>query len=125
MIKPFYFTNFREYRCSDFFSDTWNRLDYLIFFDIFSESKDIWWIESDGSNVEEVIADIKQSFLNDGLKWFKEYQDINTAFTEIENGHDSYNKFFKASYFAEHLNEKDKLLRYTQLMEQERKRIGF
>lgn len=89
------------------------------------ERKDIWWIESDGSNVEEVIADIKQSFLNDGLKWFKEYQDINTAFTEIENGHDSYNKFFKASYFAEHLNDKDKLLRYTQLMEQERKRIGF
>ncbi|MEE6452635.1 DUF4304 domain-containing protein [Gottfriedia acidiceleris] len=89
------------------------------------ERKDIWWIETDGLNVEEVIVDIKQSFLKNGLEWLRELTNVNTAFTEIEKGHDSYNKFYKARYFAEHLNEKEKLQMYTQLMEQERKRIGL
>ncbi|WP_019412927.1 hypothetical protein [Paenisporosarcina sp. TG20] len=87
------------------------------------ERKDIWWIEPDGSNIEEVIIDIKQSFLIDGLEWLKENTDLQTAFNEVEREHNSLNKFYKARYFAKHLNDKEKHNKYKYLLEQEQKRI--
>lgn len=88
-----------------------------------ADRKDIWWIETDGSNIEEVISDIKHSFLNSGLDWFCKYTDLETAFNEIEKEHDSYNKFYKAKYFAKHLKDYAKFNEYSQLFEQEQKGI--
>ncbi|MGN1402601.1 MAG: DUF4304 domain-containing protein [Bacillus sp. (in: firmicutes)] len=31
--------------------------------------KDIWWVEKDGSNIEEVVIDIEQSFQSYGMEW--------------------------------------------------------
>ncbi|NHM33577.1 hypothetical protein [Neobacillus terrae] len=78
---------------------------YTVSLDNPAEKKrnDIWWIDPDGSNIEEVINNIKQSFLSDGLVWFLKNTDLKTAFKEIESEHDSFNKFYKARYFAEHL----------------------
>lgn len=103
-------------------------LDQFIYTDLLdnpAEKKrnDIWWVELDGSNIEEVINDIKQSFLNDGLVWFLKNSDLKTAFKEIESEHDSFNKFYKARYFAEQLNEDLKFEKYSHLLEQEQKRI--
>jgi hypothetical protein len=84
---------------------------------------DIWWVEPDGSNIGEDINDIKQSFLRDGLVWFLKNSDLKTAFNEIESEHDSFNKFYKSRYFAEHLNEDLKFEKYSHLLEQEQKRI--
>lgn len=84
---------------------------------------DIWWIEPDGANIEEVLNEIKQSFLSVGLVWLIKYTDLVTAFKEIESEHDSFNKFYKARYFAEHLNDNLKFKEYCHLLEKERKRI--
>lgn len=77
--------------------------------------KDLWWIEPDGSNVEKVVEDIKQSFLNEGYDWLKENTKIESAFIEIEKERDSWNKFYNAKYFAKHLNEQSKFKLYTHL----------
>jgi hypothetical protein len=87
------------------------------------ERNDIWWIEPNGSNIEEVIADVKESFLIDGLEWLRKNTDLETAFSEIEKEHDSFNKFYKARYFAEHLNDNAKFMEYNRLLDQEQKRI--
>jgi hypothetical protein len=33
---------------------------------------DIWWIEPDGSNTEEVVANIRQQLLEQGLSWYRQ-----------------------------------------------------
>ncbi len=88
------------------------------------ERNDIWWIEPDGSNLIEVINDVKTSFLNDGLKWLRNNTDLETAFSAIENEEDSFNKFYKARYFAKHLNDLGKFMKYNHLLKQEQKRIN-
>ena len=89
------------------------------------ERKDIWWVEPDGSNIEEVITDIKNSFSRDGLEWFRTYTNLKAAFNEIENQHNSLQKFYKAKYFAEYLKDSEKINIYTQLFDMEQKRINM
>ncbi|WP_341201449.1 DUF4304 domain-containing protein [Planomicrobium okeanokoites] len=85
--------------------------------------KDLWWIEPDGSNVEEVIENVKQSFLTDGINWFRKNTDIEQAFMEIEKEHDCLEKYYKAKFFAAHLNLESKFKEYDQLFRQEQKRV--
>ncbi|OXS76330.1 hypothetical protein B1B04_04970 [Lysinibacillus sp. KCTC 33748] len=54
----------------------------------------------------------------------KKKTDLKTAFLEIEKENNSFKKFYKAKYFAEHLNDNAKLNEYNLLLEQEQKRIG-
>lgn len=61
--------------------------------------------------------------MNKGYGWLKENTEIERAFVEIEKERDSWNKFYKAKYFAKHLNDHSKLKRYTHLFEQEQERI--
>lgn len=89
------------------------------------DRKDIWWIETNGSNIDEVINDIKRSLLISGLDWFRKYTDLETAFNKIENEHNSFNKLYKAKHFAKHLNDNAKFNEYSQLLEQEQKRIDY
>ena len=87
------------------------------------DRNDIWWIQPDGSNIEEVINNIKQDFLINGLGWLIKNTDLKTAFYEIEKESNSFNKFYNARYFAEHLNDNAKFNEYNLLLEQEQKRI--
>jgi len=85
---------------------------------------DIWWVEPDGSNVDEVIKDIGKSFVEKGLNWYINNTDLETAFINIENQlNDGYDKYYKAKYFAEFLKHEEKLNMYNYLFEQEKKRI--
>ncbi len=84
---------------------------------------DIWWVEPDGSNIDEVIKDIGKSFVEDGLNWYINNTDLETAFANIENQHNGYNKYYKAKYFAEYLKHKAKLDMYNHLFEQEKKLV--
>ena len=87
---------------------------------------DIWWVEPDGSNVDEVIKDIGKSFIEKGLNWYINNTDLEIAFTKIENqlndGYDisGYDKYYKAKYFAEFLKHEDKLNLYNHLLKQEK-----
>jgi hypothetical protein len=47
--------------------------------------KDVWWVEPDSSNIEEVINDIKLSFLKNGLKWFNDFTNLEYAFKCIDH----------------------------------------
>lgn len=84
---------------------------------------DMWWVEPDGSNIEEVMDDIGKSFTEDGLNWYINNTDLETAFTNIENENNGYNKYYKAKYFSEYLKRKEKLDIYNHLFEQEKKRM--
>lgn len=33
--------------------------------------KDIWWVKPDGSNLDEVVNDIKDGYIKDGSRWFR------------------------------------------------------
>lgn len=88
------------------------------------ERNDIWWVETDGSNIEEVLTDINKSFLDDGLPWIKKFTNLDVAFEEIEKEVDSYNKFYKAKFFAKHLNKMNQYEEYFHLFEKELIRLG-
>ena len=57
----------------------------------YSEKKrrDIWWIQPDGSNISEVINDIKNRYLDYAVKWFWEKSNKELTLQEAErlNGH--------------------------------------
>ena len=67
----------REYECNRRAELTcsYDQLKYTkckISIDIDRDRNDIWWIESDGSNIDEVINDINSQFLRYAVKWFNE-----------------------------------------------------
>jgi hypothetical protein len=76
---------------------------------------DIWWIEPDGSNVKEVIENIRDVYLTDGTRWFQQMSDLNYAFRQIEQGRDCWDKFHRATYFARRLGDKSKFEQYRTL----------
>ena len=86
--------------------------------------KDIWWIEKDGSNVEEVVNNIKDAFLKQGVSWFKKFNDLRLALREIEKERDCYNKFYRAVYFAKQLRNKPKLNKYKRLFNEESDKLS-
>ena len=85
--------------------------------------KDIWWFERDGSNIEETVEDIALRFVDEGKPWFERYTDLSTAFADIEAGHDCYNKFYKAEYFAKQLGFEAKHKEYAAKRLHEQARI--
>ena len=60
--------------------------------------KDLWWIEPDGSNVDEVVMNIRDVILNQAIPWFENYMDRSLV---LESFKQSYN-----SSFFEKLNKK-------------------
>lgn len=89
------------------------------------ERKDIWWLHSDGSNADQVSSDIAYQFQNIALKWFERCMNLNTAFSEVEEEHDCFNKYVLAAILASKLNNTDLKDKYTYLAEEEGKRIGI
>ena len=85
---------------------------------------DIWWIESDGGNVANVVGDIAHQFLAEGLPWFERMTDIPIAYAAIENEHDCFEKFSRAAYFAKYLKRDKEYQSYRSKMEHEAHRIG-
>lgn len=91
----------------------------------FDQSKEqVWWFNTNGNNIEEVIIDIKNSFLKTGLPWLKKYSNIESAFEKIEGEMNSYHKFYKAKFFAKYLNQWEKYERYNQLFKVEATKFG-
>ncbi len=101
--------------------------------------EDIWWVEPDGSNIEEVVNNIKDSFLSGKVKWFEPYiedaslsgiewfnrlSDVDYVLRIIEPQRDCYAKFYNATFFAKHLGYKDKFEEYKGELTEEAKRIG-
>jgi len=88
------------------------------------EQDNIWWFCSDGQNMEDVIYDIKNTFMLTGLPWLKKYSNMERAFKKIEGEVNSYHKFYKAKFFAQYLNQMDKYEQYDRLFEIEATKFG-
>ncbi|MGE8206485.1 DUF4304 domain-containing protein [Heyndrickxia sp. NPDC080065] len=88
------------------------------------EKENVWWFNSDGNNIEDVIDDIRNSFITTGLPWLKKYSNIESAFEKIEGEMNSYHKFYKAKFFAKHLNQWDKYEKYNHLFKVEANKFG-
>lgn len=86
--------------------------------------ENIWWFHSDGKNIDDVIYDIRNSFIETGLPWLKKYSNIESAFEKIEGEMNSYHKFYKAKFFAKHLNQWEKYEKYDQLFKVEATKFG-
>jgi hypothetical protein len=85
--------------------------------------RDIWWIERDGSNVEEVAVDIAARFVDQARPWFDKLSDLNFAFAQIENEKDCYSKYRAATYFAKRLGLEEKYTHYSKFLEAEEKKL--
>ena len=85
---------------------------------------DLWWVQPDGSNVEEVVKDIGQQFLVAGRPWFQHMTDIPTVFADVKEQHNCYDKFRKAACYAKYLGHDDEYQEYRLKLEQEVHRIG-
>ncbi len=85
---------------------------------------DIWWVEPDGGNLEEVMEDITHQFLAQGLFWFERMTDIHAVYTEIEREHECFDKFSRAAYFAKYLGRDEEYQDYRSRMEKEAHRVG-
>src|SRR5215831_1069985 len=52
------------------------------------ERRDIWWLEPDGSNAEDVASDIGLSFLKGGVPWFEHVTNLEAALALVEGERD-------------------------------------
>jgi hypothetical protein len=87
--------------------------------------RDIWWVEPDGSNAEEVATDIASVLSKKGLPWFRQCGDPATALRIIEKETDCLAKYQRAAHLAHHLGHRAKTGKYLALQESEIDRIGL
>jgi hypothetical protein len=85
--------------------------------------RDIWWMEPDGSNVEEVAVDIAARFVDQARPWFDNLTDLDYAFAQIESEKNCYSKYRAAMYFAKRLGLDVKHTHYSKLLEAEKKQL--
>jgi hypothetical protein len=85
---------------------------------------DIWWVEPDGGNAEEVAGDVAKSLVTEGLPWFERASKPESALEDVSRQHDSFIKFTKAALLAKYLGDAKRWEKYDALAEVEARRIG-
>lgn len=88
------------------------------------ERKDIWWVESDGSNAPLVAADIASALTRQGLGWFSSHSDLSATLMEVEGSHDCFVKYDTAALLAREIGDRAKFASYANLADAEARRIG-
>lgn len=91
--------------------------------EIEAQRKDIWWIDPEGDNADEVANDIANSLSAHGIQWFRRMSDLNNALLIVEGTRDCLSKYIKAAHLARHLGFEDKWRHYDSLAEKEAIRI--
>jgi hypothetical protein len=87
--------------------------------------RDVWWVGTSPEEVLPVAADIAWALTEQAHPWFLRLTDLNTAFQAIEGEKDCLNKFYRAKWFAAHLQDDARLAYYTERIVSEARRIGF
>jgi len=85
---------------------------------------DIWWIEADGINADEIAISIRRAFLEQGMPWLTRLDNLEEALELIEDSDDCYNKFATAYFISKELGDKKKTVEYFVKTEKECNRIG-
>jgi hypothetical protein len=85
---------------------------------------DVWWVEPDGSNADEVADDVAASLVAQGLPWFERASSPRNALALVEATHDCFVKFALAALLARRIGDDERWQRYDGLAEAEARRIG-
>jgi hypothetical protein len=85
---------------------------------------DIWWVDADGENADQVAGDIAKSLVAQGLPWFAHASNPEEALTIVEGQHDCFVKFTKAALLARYVGDERRWQEYDALAEAEARRIG-
>jgi hypothetical protein len=85
---------------------------------------DIWWVQSEGENADEVAGDIATSLLREGLPWYARVSNLEDALELAEGEHDCFVKFVKVALLARRLGDHERWRKYDELAEAEARRIG-
>jgi len=88
------------------------------------QRKDLWWIDPDGRDAEEVAQDIAISLHKDGFPWFSRFSNLEAVLEKVETGRDCFNKFVRAAFLARELGDTERWQKYDSLAEAEARRIG-
>jgi hypothetical protein len=86
--------------------------------------KDLWWIDPNGRDAEEVAQDIAISLHKDGLPWFSRFSNLEVALEKFEAWGDCFNKFVITAFLARELGDTERWQKYDSLAEAEAQRIG-
>lgn len=82
--------------------------------------RDIWWLEANGENSEEVAKDIANVLSTEGLPWFQQCSDLPSVLALIEQERDCYNKYFRALHIARFVGDTEREHLYAELEATER-----
>jgi len=86
---------------------------------------DLWWVDPDGENADEVAGDIAVSLFDQGLPWFRNVSDPRTALELVTaDPRGSLIKFQKAAFLARELGDEEAWRSYDYLAEAEAVRLG-
>jgi len=85
---------------------------------------DLWWLDCDGTNAEEVATAIGGSILRTALPWFHRRTDLHAVLEAVERERDCFRKFALAAYLARQVGASELHTKYVFLAEQEGRRIG-
>jgi len=84
---------------------------------------DVWWVDPDGANLEIVLFDIRESFLETAVPWLREMTDLENVLEKVRGEADCWNKYWRAMYLAEIVGCTEEAARYRALYEEETRRI--
>jgi hypothetical protein len=88
------------------------------------ERTDIWWVQPDGENGDEVAGDIAKSLHDHGLPWYARVSTLESALRLVEAEHDCFVKLAKSALLARRLGDDERWRKYDALAETEARRIG-
>jgi hypothetical protein len=83
------------------------------------QRNDIWWIESDGNNANEIAINISRVLMENGIPWFTQFSNLEKALMMIEKYQDCYNKFAISYFIAKEIGDKEREEKYFSLTEAE------
>jgi hypothetical protein len=81
---------------------------------------DLWWVESNGENITEVLIDLKASIHEQAIDWWDTYSDHRKSFEYIEkNERDCPSKYGLLYYLATRIGCSDLATKYKELLNSE------
>ncbi len=86
--------------------------------------RDIWWVDPDGANADEVASDIAISLFEYGIPWYERVSNLNEALALVEIERDSFSKYSRAFFFAREVGDQAREQRFGELARSEARRIG-
>ena len=85
---------------------------------------DVWWVDANGQNADEVAADVTRSFLSQGMPWYQHQTNLPEVLRDALSEHDCLLKFDLVQGLARQLGNETLALHYAELVSSESVRIG-